>query len=120
GRRGDPSSDQLIGTATGRPTMGFSRFSCRIARQYIPLALSFPLLLSACSMGAPRDAGEQEEEVAEMAMGDGPLDGLVTVDRLPMPQDANLQKGREVWSGTCQGCHGLGIAGSPKITDRKA
>lgn len=44
------------------------------------------------------------------------LAGDVTVDRLPMPTDPLLVKGREVWSGTCQGCHGSGAAGSPQIT----
>jgi len=27
--------------------------------------------------------------------------------------DASLQQGRDIWLGTCEGCHGYGIAGSP-------
>lgn len=46
------------------------------------------------------------------------LDGFVTIERLPMPKDPELIKGRAVWGGTCQGCHGIGAAGSPKITNR--
>lgn len=42
------------------------------------------------------------------------------VDRLPMPTAPQLIEGRKVWAGTCQACHGLGEAGSPKITDKKA
>jgi cytochrome c5 len=37
-----------------------------------------------------------------------------------MPTDPHLIEGRSVWGGTCQACHGLGEAGSPKITDKKA
>jgi cytochrome c5 len=37
-----------------------------------------------------------------------------------MPDDPRLLAGRTVWAGTCQACHGLGEAGSPKITDNKA
>ena len=93
--------------------------SRRGARHFPPLALCFAILLPACTADGPDDAGGPEDEAVEI-MASGPLDGLVTVDRLPKPDDATLVKGRAVWSGTCQGCHGLGIAGSPKITDKSA
>lgn len=48
------------------------------------------------------------------------LDGDVTADRLPKPAEEHLILGMTVWQANCQGCHGLGIAGSPKITNRTA
>lgn len=61
---------------------------------------------------------------AEVSLGDvlSPmgLKGFVTVDRLPVPADPVLQKGRQVWQGTCMGCHGGNKAtGAPKITATK-
>jgi cytochrome c5 len=38
----------------------------------------------------------------------------------PVYADARLSAGRAVWLGTCEGCHGYGIAGSPKIGDTVA
>lgn len=38
----------------------------------------------------------------------------------PEYADARLRAGRAVWMGTCEGCHGYGIAGSPKIGDQAA
>lgn len=81
-----------------------------------PLALSMSVLLVACGSGVPTTQNEEKNASSQTS----PLEGLVTVDRLPMPTDATLLKGRDVWSDTCQGCHGLGIAGSPKITDKAA
>lgn len=68
------------------------------------------------------DGGKKAEPEphAEAASPSGPLDGYVTVDRLPMPADPHLLEGRLVWADTCHACHGLGEAGSPKITDRAA
>lgn len=93
-------------------------FQLRITKPFHPLVMCFSVLAASCSTDDATQDGEKEKVEAQ-AMADGPLDGLVTVDRLPMPDDPVLLKGREVWAGTCQGCHGLGIAGSPKITDRK-
>ena len=100
--------------------MVIGRFLRWNAKRLFPLALSFPLILVACNSDAPPDAGSEDKETPDKPVGDGPLDGLVTVDRLPTPDDPVLVKGRSVWSGTCHNCHGLGIADSPKITDRKA
>lgn len=85
-----------------------------MSRFYACLSLAMPLAFSACGE-APKT-----EAVKEQAPEGGPLEGFVTVDRLPMPGDPHLVEGRAVWAGTCQACHGLGEAGSPKITDRKA
>lgn len=73
--------------------------------------------LVACS-GDPQGAdtsGPMQTEIEEW-----PLEGAVTLDRLPAPTTANLIAGAEIWDATCRGCHGLGIADSPKITDREA
>lgn len=78
------------------------------------LCLVALLALSACGDAAKTDAEPEKTTLDE------PLEGFVTVDRLPMPEDPHLIEGRTVWAGTCQACHGLGEAGSPKITDRKA
>lgn len=48
------------------------------------------------------------------------LEGEVTVDRLAMPTDPKLVRGREIWAGTCSVCHGSGLAGAPKITNQVA
>lgn len=49
------------------------------------------------------------------------IEGFVTVDRLPMPGDATLQQGREIWEDTCQACHGGNkLTGAPKITATEA
>ena len=79
------------------------------------LMMAAALALPACGE-APKPEAEQENKAPE----GGPLEGYVTVDRLPMPSDPHLVEGREVWAGTCQACHGLGEAGSPKITDKAA
>jgi len=100
--------------------MTVPRLSRWHAKRFFPLALSIPFLLAGCTPEAPSQAGGEGDETAEKPPGDGPLEGLVTVDRLPMPDDPVLVAGRKIWSGTCQNCHGLGIADSPKITDRKA
>ena len=77
--------------------------------------LAASLALPACGE-APKPEAKQENKAPE----GGPLEGYVTVDRLPTPTDPHLVEGRTVWAGTCQACHGLGEAGSPKITDKDA
>lgn len=48
------------------------------------------------------------------------LDGFVTADRLPVPDDPVLREGRTVWEGTCMACHGGNKAtGAPKITSAR-
>ncbi len=47
-----------------------------------------------------------------------PLEGFVTRDRLPDPDETSLIQGGAVWEGTCQSCHGGNkLTGAPKITD---
>ena len=47
------------------------------------------------------------------------LDGFISIDRLPMPDDPILQSGRLVWDDTCGNCHGGNKAtGAPKITSK--
>ena len=49
------------------------------------------------------------------------LEGLVTIDRLPVPDDAVLQMGRLVWAENCSNCHaGNKAIGAPKITSLHA
>ncbi len=49
------------------------------------------------------------------------MDGFVTVDRLPVPDNPALAQGRNVWGETCQNCHGgESQTGAPKITSTKA
>lgn len=48
---------------------------------------------------------------------DTALDGFVTVGRLPVPENAFLALGRDVWGDTCENCHGGNkYTGAPKIT----
>lgn len=45
------------------------------------------------------------------------LEGFVRVDRLPVPDDPRLARGRAVWGDTCENCHGGNtLTGAPKIT----
>lgn len=81
------------------------------------LCLAALLAVTACGE-APKPT--QADTAQEPVPVDGPMDGFVTAERLPMPDDPHLKEGRTVWAGTCQACHGLGEAGSPKITDKKA
>lgn len=81
-----------------------------------PICLSLAALLALCACGETASTDGTQDNLPR----DGPLEGFVTVDRLPMPNDPQLIEGRTVWAGTCQACHGLGEAGSPKITDKKA
>ena len=63
---------------------------------------------------------------AGSALADPPPDGLISakgmkgmvrLDRLPVPDDPVLARGREAWGGTCVNCHGGNRAtGAPKIT----
>ena len=49
------------------------------------------------------------------------LDGFIPVERLAVPQDSFLQKGRMVWGDSCSNCHGGNKAtGAPKITSEHA
>lgn len=49
------------------------------------------------------------------------LDGFVTADRLPVPDQPFLAAGRTVWAGSCENCHGGNkLTGAPKITSSKA
>ena len=49
------------------------------------------------------------------------LEGFITVDLLPVPEDAFLAQGRGVYGDTCQNCHGgaMGV-GAPKVTSTRA
>lgn len=73
--------------------------------------------LTACSSKEQASAPQEPEQES---IPEGPLKGAVTLERLPKPTDPNLILGAKVWDGTCRGCHGLGIADSPKITDKAA
>ena len=45
------------------------------------------------------------------------LEGIVRLDRLPVPENPILARGREAWDGTCVNCHsGNRATGAPKIT----
>lgn len=82
------------------------------------LSLVLGLALAGCS---DRDeASSRPAAEVDTVSVQGPLEGFVTVDQLPTPADPRLLVGRSVWAGTCQACHGLGEAGSPKITDKAA
>lgn len=49
------------------------------------------------------------------------MDGFVTVDRLPVPENPALAQGRLLWGDTCENCHGGDkLTGAPKITSTKA
>ncbi len=49
------------------------------------------------------------------------LEGFVSVERLPLPEDPFLQAGRQVWGDNCSNCHGGNKAtGAPKVTSTRA
>ncbi|MGE0667061.1 MAG: cytochrome c5 family protein [Sphingomonadales bacterium] len=76
--------------------------------------LGVVLTLQAC--------GEGGDEMAPPAAAPASLldKPLITAADLPMPTDPDLVKGREIWAGTCQPCHGSTNMGAPRITDTKA
>jgi len=49
------------------------------------------------------------------------MDGFITADLLPVPEDPVLAEGYAVFGDTCQNCHGGNKAtGAPKVTSTKA
>jgi cytochrome c5 len=66
------------------------------------------LALAACS------GGDSAPEAAS-----APADPAIPVWDVPL-DDPELEAGRLVWRGTCVRCHGTGLAGAPRITDREA
>lgn len=59
--------------------------------------------------------------LAPSLAGAGELDGFVTRDRLPDPENATLMAGGAIWADTCQNCHGGNkLTGAPKITSQDA
>ena len=65
-------------------------------------------------------AGCDEDKSREQAAAPEPAAGPIEAATLPTPSDPLLARGRQVWAGTCQACHGTGMNDAPKITDRKA
>ncbi len=41
-------------------------------------------------------------------------------DEYPTFEDPQLQRGREIWLGTCAACHTSDFAGAPQVTDSAA
>jgi len=79
-------------------------------RRVVVLAAT-PLLIGLCAHTAQ----------AETRVSDRGLKGFVTVDRLEMPDDPQLQAGRAIWGENCSNCHGGNKAtGAPKITSSRA
>ncbi len=49
------------------------------------------------------------------------MEGFVSADRLPVPQDKTLALGHVTYADTCQNCHGGNKAtGAPKVTSLQA
>jgi len=95
-----------------------NRTSVRAGSHHVIVAICLSITcLTACS-SQEQDPVAQATEQEPVA--DGPMKGAVTLERLPKPTDPNLVLGAQIWDGTCRGCHGLGIADSPKITDKVA
>lgn len=67
-------------------------------------------------VAACEDAVQQQMPVSPKPAGSGEI----KADSLPAPADPLLAKGKTVWAGTCQPCHGTGLGGAPRITDRGA
>ena len=73
----------------------------------LPVAVSLGLAAGLALAGSPPDG---------LVSAKG-LKGMVQLDRLPVPADPILARGREAWDGTCVNCHGGNRAtGAPKIT----
>ena len=73
------------------------------------LAVALLAGLAAC------DEGPQQPAPPKAGAG-----GKFKAESLPVPDDPTLARGRAVWAGTCQPCHGTGLGGAPRITDRAA
>ena len=71
-------------------------------------------------LGCVLVAGSASADPGSVASPRG-LKGFVTVDRLPVPQEATLEQGRLIWGESCQNCHGGNkLTGAPKITSTRA
>lgn len=72
-------------------------------------------LAAACGDDAPEaDAKKKDEAPKAVVAADGPI----TAAMLPTPADPHLAKGKDVWTATCQPCHGTGLGGAPKIGNK--
>jgi cytochrome c5 len=65
--------------------------------------LAAVLLLAACQGGTP-----------------APPAPAAAAAQPPQFDDPHLAAGRDVWIGTCKGCHDIGVAGAPKLGDAAA
>lgn len=48
------------------------------------------------------------------------LFGLTLTASMAMAAGPNLDQGKKVYNQVCVGCHGMGIAGAPKVGDQAA
>lgn len=79
----------------------------------------FGAVLSGAALGTAAWAEETAPKLEDVVSAKG-LKGFVTADRLPLPADPTLAKGRAVWASECENCHGGdGLSGAPKITSEK-
>lgn len=65
-------------------------------------------------------ACSDESDTASKATAAKPKDTatVVTAASLPTPTDPLLARGKAVWAGTCQPCHGTGLGGAPTIGNK--
>lgn len=69
-------------------------------------------------VGCGDDAGKKTKDKAAKDGAEKTAAPNVTAADLPAPADPLLARGREVWLGTCQPCHGTGLGGAPLIGNR--
>ncbi len=94
--------------------------SARVTLKALTCAQMLGLVFGLALTLDPGEAPAQSELSLSDVLSPRGLDGLITPDRLPVPEDAFLLEGRSVWEGTCMKCHGGNKAtGAPKITATK-
>lgn len=64
-----------------------------------------------------RAVAERIKPVGQLALGEAPSAGGIS---LISTANAGEDKGKTVFGGTCVACHGSGVAGAPKLGDKKA
>lgn len=66
-----------------------------------------PAIVVAQSLAAACGPETQAPPQAKLAVASEP----------PRFDEQHLQTGREIWMGSCRGCHDIGVAGAPRLGD---
>lgn len=86
------------------------------------LGAAIVISLAACSKQGNGNAGPKTEIApsATVSQNAAPAAPAATHNDKASISHANIAKGKTVFEGTCAACHATGVAGAPKLGDKKA